>query len=148
MTRQATAERIREFHINDVPDQWANGEPIPEYQRLQIALLRVAGCRCELPIMRSAQSFTYPDADPVGVRCKVCDAHAFVTPPTAEMKMSRAHRSHRLTRQMMAERQAGGQEIPDFLAELAACQPEFGCGPGCGCEEDEVSDASGTRAVR
>lgn len=143
-----TADYVRELHVSDVPDRWANGDPITDIVRLQMALLRIARCRCEIPLIRPALSNTQPDADPVGVRCKACGAHAFISPPTDEMKQARVHQSHRVSRQLMIDRQAKGQEVPDFLAELAMCQPEFCCGPGCGCEEDEVSDASGIRAVR
>ena len=136
-------DKIRELHIADVAAEWASGEPISKACRLQIALLRMAGCQCEFPLIRSAQSSSRPDIDEAGVRCKFCNTHVLLTAPTPEMKLARAHHSHRLARQMILRWQRENRDVAAaFWLDLTICKEEYGCKPGCGCELDNEDDAS------
>jgi hypothetical protein len=141
--------RIHELYLTDIPTAWASGSVIKDDDRLKIALLRVAGCRCDYPLIRS--SVKLGDDGPEwndGPRCKSCGTEVFFSPPTAQVTLARTHVSHRSARKFFMSKRARGEEFT-WLADLVECKPEHGCKPGCGCDYDDenlaVSDASGAR---
>ena len=56
--------------VSDVPLTWANGAQVSREDRLAMSLLRVAGCGCELPLLRDRP------------RCKLCDTRVTLEAPT------------------------------------------------------------------
>lgn len=131
--------RTREMHLADVPDKWANGDPVTENDRIRIALLRIAGCHCDFPIIRQSIVWEGEREWHVndGPRCKVCNTEVFFSPPTEKMTRARTHSSHRFTRKHLLERQLRGYVINDAFTDLIDCKDEYGCGSGCGCDVDD-----------
>jgi hypothetical protein len=54
-----------------VPRAWADGTPLTSDERLRIALLRLAGCTCTLPLL----GHTSGDVRS-GPRCRLCNVRA------------------------------------------------------------------------
>jgi hypothetical protein len=54
------------------PKTWANDGPVSSEDVLRIALLRVAGCTCERPLLGNVMSDTEPGQSD-GPRCRVCN---------------------------------------------------------------------------
>jgi hypothetical protein len=143
---------IRELHLADVPTGWADGSEINVDDRLKIALLRVAGCRCEFPIIRTSVKLGNDGPEwNDGPRCKGCDTQVFFSPPTMLVATARIHMSHRSARRFFVEKLAQGEKLT-WLTDLVECKPEHGCKPGCGCDYDDenlaVTDASGARPAQ
>jgi hypothetical protein len=116
--------------VGNVPAEWANGDPVTREDRLAIALLRQAGCRCELPLLRNARDDNWDVND--GPRCKACDVNVTLVPPTAEEKLAYDRRSH----------QAALAVNRKYLGAFGGWVSE--CFTGCGCgEAEKPGEASG-----
>lgn len=111
---------VKDLHIGDVPGKWASGELIAPEERCRIALLRLAGCTCELPL---------PGYNPdslMAPRCRACNTRVFLDEPTAEHAQARK-RTHHLANKETMRLHPDLRQFESF-ADLNACYP------GCGCE--------------
>jgi hypothetical protein len=111
--------------VGNVPAEWANGDPVTREDRLAIAVLRQAGCRCELTLLRNARDDDWNVND--GPRCKVCDVNVAFVVPTVEEKLAYDRRTHQAY--LKFARQHPGA-FGGWVSE---------CFTGCGC--DEVKEA-------
>jgi hypothetical protein len=61
----------RAMTVPGVPAAWKNGQPVTDEERARIALLRLAGCTDELPLLgwRAAVGIAM-----TAVRCRLCNA--------------------------------------------------------------------------
>jgi hypothetical protein len=114
--------------VGNVPAEWANGDPVTREDRLAIAVLRQAGCRCELPLLRNARDGNWEMND--GPRCKVCDVNVAFAVPTAEEKLAYDGRSHQAA--LIFTRQHPGA-LGGWVSE---------CFAGCGCDENAEAGKS------
>ena len=63
-----------------VPELWSGGrERIPETERLKMALLRVCGCSCTLPLLGCAMN---DDGTVAGPRCRLCNVKVRMHAPS------------------------------------------------------------------
>ena len=116
------------MRIGDIPAQWAAGEEdISREDRLAMALLRLAGCACEFPLLRHAFEKDARTAN-AGPRCKVCSAEVFLDGPTEEQRKARDRKQHLANKKIMAE--LPNLEENKFFAGLGDCYE------GCGCVQD------------
>jgi len=106
--------------VEKVPVAWASGEPVSREDRIKIALLRLAGCSCELPLIRHAYDEHGKLND--GVRCKVCGTMARFETPTVEDVLAWNRRSHQMTMAFIRENPGA---FDGWVSE---------CFDGCGCE--------------
>lgn len=107
--------------VGDVPVKWASGGTISEDDRLRMALLRVAGCRCELPLLGfNPESFKAP-------RCRSCNAVVFMNEPTPEQKRARDQAQHQANKETM--------RLHPELRQYVEFKDLDACYPGCGCPE-------------
>jgi hypothetical protein len=112
------------MRVGDVPLEWATGnEFLSRENRLAIALLRLAGCECEYPLLRNAYD---EDRTPnSGPRCKMCKAQVLIDAPTEEQKKARGRAQHLANKEIMtAVPELNGNE---FFSGLGDCYK------GCGC---------------
>jgi hypothetical protein len=110
------------MNIDDVPEVWASGDKIPEPDRLKIALLRIAGCTCELPLIRHSHDGSGYNAGP---RCKVCNTQVILAEPTPEMIKRRQRNQH-----------LANKEILEIMPDIKDNEWFAGigdCYEGCGC---------------
>jgi hypothetical protein len=108
--------------IGNIPTHWANGDPITTEDRFAIALLRLTGCACELPLLRTARDDHWLLAH--GPRCKSCDRQMLLVPPTVEETLAYRRVSH----QVMVNY---GLHNPGVFDEL---DWKIECFTGCGCD--------------
>lgn len=92
-----------------------------------IALLRLAGCTCELPLLRHALDETRTLND--GPRCKLCGNQVLLMEPTPEQVDERKVRQHLALKKLI-------QMHPDLLDHF---QGIGDCYAGCGCDEERTS---------
>ena len=67
-----------ELRIQDVPSHWRNNIEASWRERCEIALLRMAGCKCELPLLggyMEEYGNTYIQAS---VRCRLCNVSVYL----------------------------------------------------------------------
>jgi hypothetical protein len=63
--------------IKGVPVHWAmETDLLTEAERRTIALLRIAGCECELPLL----GHTMRGKESVGPRCRLCNTQVILEP--------------------------------------------------------------------
>lgn len=110
--------------VNNVPGKWADGTSVLRMNRLYIALLRVAGCSCELPLIRNARDENWDFND--GPRCKVCNRQVTLVLPITEEVLAYKRRSHQAMVQF--ERSHPGEFAAAFNGWVSECFT------GCGCE--------------
>ena len=108
--------------IGNVPSEWANGQPVTREDRLAIALLRQAGCTCEMPLLRFARDENWNLND--GPRCKVCNTNIILVSPTAEETLAYKRQSHQTA--LWYDRNHPGA--------FAAIGWKSECFTGCGCD--------------
>lgn len=67
-----------ELRVHGVPDQWVSGERIGWDERAEMALLRLAGCTCSLPLLGGALDTTGNSYTQVAVRCRLCNVSVYL----------------------------------------------------------------------
>lgn len=70
--------------IPDVPTMWRNDLEVSYADRVSIALLRIAGCRCELPLLGYCMTGGAQSAQIAGPRCRTCSIRVQMTAPERE----------------------------------------------------------------
>jgi hypothetical protein len=110
--------------ISNVPKYWAHGGEVSYQDRLGIALLRLAGCQCELPLLRT--SYDASGVLSTGPRCKSCDRKVELAEPTVEETLTYRRQSHHaVLRYEITHPGALAAAFDGWRSE---------CFPGCGCE--------------
>lgn len=72
----------------NVPRHWRNEIPVTEADRLRIALLRMAGCQCELPLLGCEMN----GQEIAGPRCRLCNTRVRMEPQGGDEHDARADR--------------------------------------------------------
>lgn len=68
--------------MKPIPTHWVNGEAFTMCERLQVAMLRIAGCECELPLL-GCHKIEHP-WDMWLPRCRLCNTETSLPPSPEE----------------------------------------------------------------
>lgn len=119
---------MSELEVRLVPRKWANKIQVSVRDQLKIALLRVAGCGCQFPIIRDAVRWDENDNSSysIGPRCKICDKQVWIENVTDEEELEYLRQQHRNNIETM-------KQMPQ-LRESEHFKDLDKCFPGCGCD--------------